>query len=389
MAYGFGVDRYGQSYYGVQGGSIQCSALVLSRELYDILAGNTPTPISCFADVTVGGTPVTNIEEIIVERAIWNKFGTVHIGFHTANAAALSLPQNADLVVSAGVKFGSIVASQNIFVGGLDAFLAPSLGESRATLDGYDNSKRIQNADSGNAMQGDVATWLAGIASSLSMGANFRVIQRAAPVNILRLYSLVGFRDGLSAANALVSAYRQNYLFSTGLNELVILDPTTLAGATPLFALSKVTKAAALADSVSRYNQIPYSNYTGYARDFVTYQLTINPNGSSTVTSATVGSSPIVSGTYNDAADQAIYGIMKSPEMQNGICQTDAELAAWAATVADESQREKADFETSFNPFVDLGSVIQYESELYFVARVRHFATASAFWTTRLELWKL
>ncbi len=118
------------------------------------------------------------------------------------------------------------------------------------------------------------------------------------------------------------------------------------------------------------------------------YMFVVREDGSFTVSSGNAPGIVQISGTYDDLADQAIYGVLElSGGVQNNICTSDAELLAYATSVATESQRDKRFAQVRFNPFLELGDVVTYQTGTYFVARLQHNMNPDELWTTTVELW--
>jgi hypothetical protein len=288
------------------------------------------------------------------------------------------------------VRFGSGEASAQIFAGRVDNWTAPDKGKIRGTLTAYDDAKRLDDEGVSGTAGGDLAAWIEDQASDLSMVSSFQVISLGLPVTIPAGHTVTGFRSVLEAAQNMVSAYDQRYLFFSGLGDMVLFDPDYASGTTSQFSMDKVISFRAKNNTDKRYNQIAYSNYVGYAYDFVTYALTVNPEGDDTFTASSVSATPIISGTYNDAADQAIYGVLPLfGGVQNNICASDAELLAFATSVATESQRQRYQLSTRFNPFIEIGSRNTVQSIDGFVARLRHEIRAGSLWTTQMEFWAI
>jgi hypothetical protein len=386
---GYGAEHYGQAYYGVDGIDLPVSTLVLSQAFQDILTGADPKPIECYADVTVGGVAIPKVEGITIERALGDRMGTARVTvLCTASTAPTSIIENAEIVITAGLKYGIGSAGIQVFRGRVDSWKPPDEGEIRGQLFAYDGAKRLEDASVSGAMTGDVATWLADQCAALSMGTGFAVVTKGTAVNIATSYSLAGFRSVLDAAQVLVSAWERRYVFFNGAGELVIFDPQYIAYDAPQFEFSRAISFRELTDTSKRFNRVAYSNYIGYAHDFVTYTLTVTESGANTITASNVSTVPIISGTYNDAADQATYGVLElSGGVQNNIPTTDALLLAYATSVSRESKRSRYQFTTRFNPFLELGTMHSFAVANYFTGRLRHSLTSSGLWTTDAELW--
>jgi hypothetical protein len=192
----------------------------------------------------------------------------------------------------------------------------------------------------------------------------------------------------LDAAVALVSAFDRRYVFFNGYGEMVLLDPDAAATEPPIITFNRAIAFRRIFDASKRFNRIAYSNYVGYAYDFVTYALTVTPEGTNTITAANVEDKSILSGVYEDAADQAIYGVLDlSGGVQNNICSTAEQLEAYAKSVATESQRERYGFTNRFNPLLEIGTTHTFNGATYFIGRMRHNISAGALWTTSLEFW--
>lgn len=384
-------DRYGQAFYGLDGAELSVTSLVLSEALYAILAGTDPKAIECFVDVTVGGVAVPYLESITIERGLSDQMGTCRLTvLCTSDAVPAGIAENAAVIVTAGVKFGTGTASQQVFAGRVDNWTPPDRGKIRGTLTAYDDAKRMDDDTVSGTMSGDLATWLGTETSTLSMGSTFSIVQKGAAVTIPTTYSLTGFRSLLDAAKAMVSALDMRYLFFSGAGDLVLFDPDYADDtADPQFTFDRVISFREMANTSQRFNRIGYSNYIGYAHDFVTFTLTVNPGGANSIQASEISTVAIISGTYNDAEDQAIYGILDLPGgVQNNICATDGELSAYAASVAAESQRSKFSLSVRFNPFLELGQKHLYGTTNGFVGRLRHNLTAGQLWTSDVEFWE-
>jgi hypothetical protein len=389
---GFGTtDRYGQAYYGVEGVDLPVSSLVLSSALYEILAGNDPAAMECYVDVTVGAVALPYVEAVTIERGLGDRLGQARITvLCDADDVPSGIVENAEVLISAGVRFGSGEAAAQIFAGRVDNWTAPDKGKIRGTLTAYDDAKRLEDASVSGQAGGDLAAWIEGKAAPLSMVGGFQVINQGAPVVIPASYSVTGFRSVLEAATKMVSAYDQRYVFFSGQGDMVLFDPEYAEGSSSQFSMDRVISFRAKTNTDKRYNRIPYSNYVGYAHDFVTYSLTLNPEGQNNITASTVSSVPIISGTYNDTADQAIYGILNlSGGVQNNICASNAELLAFAESVGKESKRQRYQLSTRFNPFLEIGSRNTVQSLPGFIGRLRHEIRAGSLWRTDMEFWTI
>lgn len=364
---GYCSDRYGQAYFGAEGFNLQIQTLVLADDLMAALTGSTLTPVTPFADVTVGGVALANVESIEIERSIWQKIGTCKIHFHTATSIATLIP-NAAIIVTAGIRTGTSTVSQKLFVGRLDKYQAPGLGESLGVIDGYDNARLLQDQFLQCSMSGDVATWIASVLDGVSMGDDFQILSKCDPINMVWYVIIPGTLDAMVLSDTLINAFTTHYLFLTGMNELTILDPAWIAADDALFAYSKVLKDEPVLESTGRFNQVPYSFLDDY---LVTYAG--HPD----------------SGTYNDTTDQATYGVMPHPGVQNGFCTTSAQFVTMATSIATESQRARKKLQVPFNPMIDLGHVLSYGGTKYFVAKILHLIDATRFWQTDLEVWEL
>lgn len=385
----YGISRYGQSYYGIDGGQITLSSLLLDAGLYDALVGNTVEPLEYFADVYVGGVQLANISTITIDRMIWRESGRCEISFHHApGTTPAGIAANAEVQVYAGLKRLGVPASQSVFLGRLDVYEAPTPGTTLARITAFDYGNKLSKADAGASMSGYLSSWMAARVADLGASGLF-VSDVGAPANIARSINLNGYRGVMSAAQMLATGDKWRYVFQRGSGEIVILDPTALSSEDPLFELARAFDYSEIVDTQSRFNRVPYSNYTGYAQDVVGYAITINSDGSSTVSTTSLGDIDPVNGTYNDTTDQSSYGVLEAPILQNPIPTTAGEFETLAASYADETQRRKWRFRVPHNPFFDLGNVCEYESEKYFAASVRHEISASDFWKSEWELWSV
>ncbi len=237
-------------------------------------------------------------------------------------------------------------------------------------------------------MSGSLSSWLAARLAELG-ATGVWVSDVGTPCTVARSMSLNGYRGVSSAAQMLATGDKWRYVFQRGSGEFVVLDPSALATAPPLFVLAKAMDYSEIIDTMNRYNRVPYSNYTGYAQDVVGYAITVNTDGSSTVSATSLGTASLVAGTYNDTADQTTYGILEAPILQNPIPTTAGEFDILAASFAAETQRRKFKFKVPHNPYFDLGNVCQYQSANYFCASIRHDISAGGFWTSEQELWSV
>ena len=394
---GWNNDRLEHGYFDVDSVILPCSILCLNKALYDVLAGNTPAMVEYFADVTfgTGKTPLLNIDEIGIDRNIENVSGTCHIGFHTNLSTISNLIKGAEIIVTAGIRFDGVTASQKRFHGKIDQVAFPSLGQTRGTIDAYDNGHTLTDADCGaSTLIGDALLWIANRCEALTLGDGFRMTIKTAGVTLANSH-LLSYSSFSEAMKAVLNGFKAHYAFFSGMNELVILDPTTLSNEEPLFVLKtagiqklqETTSNAATGTSNDRVNQIPYSNYTGYSKNFVTYAVNVGSDGSSSISAVSIEGTGFISGVYNDTADQAIYPVLPLKSgIQNNICATDAELQAFCATVAKESQRKRINMDVGFNPFADLANVLQYDSSKYFISRIQDRIQAGQAWKTQMEV---
>lgn len=387
---GWNNERFEHLYFDCDALFIPCSTLILDQSLYDVLAGNTPGIVEYFADVTFGpsSTPLLYIDEIYTERTFENLKGNMHLGFHTATSPIAGLIANAEIKVVAGIRFNGKTATQQRFVGKIEEVVYPSEGQTRGTIDAFDDGQILADSScNSGTLIGDVVSWIQTRASQLSMSTNFQVVPRTPGITLVNSHflSYSSFSDAIKTVS---DAFQKHYVFFTGLNELVILDPSILSAVTPLFTLASAgIQTLKEIDSASdRFNRIPYSNYSGYSKNFVTYQVSVQPDGTSSINGVTITGTGFLSGVYNDTADQATFGILSNDGTQNNICATDAELQTFCATVAEESQRARLEVEIAYNPFVDLGNVIQYDSENWVISRIRDRIQAGQIWKTLLEL---
>jgi len=385
----YGRDRYGQAYYGVNGVDLAVSTFVISDALQAILNGDDPSPIECAASVTIGGAAIPFIKNIKIERGLAERMGRADI---TILCDPTDLPatiaENAEVVISTEITFSGGSLSEQIFRGRVDKWTAPNRGEIEGRLECYDGAKRLDDVDIRGSMTGDVANWITDRAALLDMGTGFAVIERGDPVEIPAPHNLTGYRSLMQAAVALVSAFNQRYIFFTGAGEMVLFDPSTAAAEAPQVTFARAISFREKLDTSKRFNRVRYSNYVGYAHDFVTYQLTVTPEGANTITASNVSTTPILSGIYDDLADQAIFGVLDlSGGVQNNICTTVEQLEAYAESVANESQRKRYSFGNRFNPLLEIGTTHAFQGDAYFIARIRHNISTTALWTTDLEFW--
>ncbi len=385
MSTGWGIDRYGRAYFGTNGLQIPVSTLILSDELYDALAGNTQEPFEYFADVQVGGVALPHVESISIDRAIDRKSGLCTIIFHTASAVVQGVSANAEVSVSAGLRQNGAVAWQTVFRGRLDQYVAPDLGKTEARIEAFDIGRILDTEAPGSKITGDVAAWLQAKVEALGI-LGLQVVTRGSSPILDRELSLNAYRTILDAARIMASGDIWRYVFAVGNGSIIVLDPASLATQSPLFTLTRALKAQPVTDASTRYNKVPYSNYVGYAADQVAYLVTVNPDGSSTIQTSGSSSAPLISGIYEDVADQAVYGVLESNSLLSPVPTSKEAFEGLAASFVTESRRSRIDFETAFNPFFDLGDVCEYDNNRYFAARVRHTIKAGRFWGSAWEL---
>lgn len=385
----YGISRYGQSYYGVDGFGITLSALLLDAGLYNALVGNVVEPLEYFADVYVGGVQIANGSNITITRQVWSESGQCEISFHhVPGSTPTGIAPNAEVQVYSGLKRLGVPAFQSVFLGRMDIYEAPTPGTTLARVTAFDYGAKLSKAEAGASMVGYLSTWLSARVAEIG-ATGLYVSEIGTAANITRSINLNGYRGAMAAARMLATGDKWRYVFQRGLGELVVLDPTALSTVTPLFILAKALDYSEIVDTQNRFNRVPYSNYTGYAQDIVGYAITVNPDGSSTVSATSLGGGALVSGTYNDTADQTTYGIASAPILQNPIPTTTGEFDALAASYATESQRRKWRFKVPHNPFFDLGNVCQYGTEKYFAASIRHEISAGSFPISEWELWSV
>lgn len=385
----YGRDRYGQAYYGVDGIDLAISTVVIGDDLQSILNGADPKPIECAANVTIGGAAMPYIKDITIERGLAQRLGFANITILCdPDDLPAEIVENAEVVITTTITFASGTLTEQIFRGRVDSWTAPNKGEIEGRVEAFDGAKRLDDASISGSMTGDVANWLRDRCASLSMGDGFAVIERGEPVLLPTAHNLTGYRNVLDAAVALVSAFDKRYVFFNGYGEMVLLDPDAAATEPPIITFNRAIAFRRIFDASKRYNRIAYSNYVGYAFDFVTYTLSVTPEGTNTITAANVEDRTILSGTYNDAADQALYGVLElSGGVQNNICSTDEQLSTYAESVATESQRDRYSFTNRFNPLLEIGTTHTFNSNTYFIGRMRHNISTAALWTTDLEFW--
>jgi hypothetical protein len=339
----------------------------------------------------VGGVLITKIGSGRIERSLGADMGKAEMTILcSADDLPASIVENAEVIVTAGVRFGSGSVTQQVFRGNVDSWVPPNAGEINGQLIAFDGAKRLQDADVSGNITGDVANWIADRASTLDMGTGFAVIEKGSPVAIPQAYSLSGFRSVLDASKTLVSAFTQKYVFFSGAGEMIIFDPAKSILETPLVDFSRAISFRPITDTSKRYNRIRYTNYVGYAHDFVTYELTQTNTGANSIHASSVSSVPILEGVYDDTIDQGTYGILElSGGVQNNICLTDAQLLAFATSVSTESKRARKAFTARFNPILELASSLTFRGVQYFVASLAHNFNATSLWTTDMEIWQV
>lgn len=393
--------RYdGLSWYDTETAYIPCSATIINATLLNMLCGNTGGAVEYFADVKYGDslTALPLIDSISIEREMGQIMGTLHCGCLSDSFPISGLNQGALVTVDLGVRFGGVTAAQKAFHGRIKKMTNPSDGASiRGYFDAFDGGRELVDAGPGvgdntgaNAtnlppqITGDVLAWLQRRVLELPLEGiivRSRTSGITAPAGTLLAYP--SLRD---AAKAMVNAYTHHYSYFTGSNELVILDADTLSSETVLFALGQkgILKKQKIDSLLDRYNRVPYQKVGTTSAASVYW---VDDDG--VMHQDAASETDTVTGTYNDATDQASYPILTSDTLRNDILTTTAEFDTLAASVCVESQRERYDLQIRFNPFIDLGDVITMDSSRWFVYRLRHDIEPGRQWQTRIEVRKL
>lgn len=394
------VSRWDRSYFDVETLVLNASTMVISQEIYNLLAGNTAGTVEYFADVKYGDslTQLDFVDMISIEREMGQIAGTLHVGFMTNTVPLSGLLDGEIITVEAGMRFDGKTASQKVFHGRIKKVTYPSSGDSiRAYLDAYDAGKDLIDetpgfgentgynaADLPPAISGNIADWI-----------SLRLLELATEGVILRTRTaeisvpddtIIAYESLSECLKALARAYNFRYLYLTGANELVILDPSTLSAETPLFTLVSqgILKSQRIDSLIDRVNRVPYSKAGNTDSATIYYSDSsgvLHQAGATAVTAIT--------GTYNDTTDQASYPVLTSDTLRNDIVTTTAEFETLAAEYANETQRERHNLEIRFNPFLDLGDVIQYGTDKFFIYRVRHEIEVGKPWASRVEARKL
>lgn len=396
----FDVSRWDKSYFDVETAVLPCSTMIISQEIYDLLAGNTAGTVEYFADVKFGNslTALEFVDMISVEREMGQIAGTLHVGFMTAASPISGMLEGAVITVESGMRFGGKTASQKVFHGKIKKITYPSSGESvRGYLDAFDAGKDLIGETPGlgyntgpnavnlpPAITGSVADWLA--SRLLTLGLSGVILRPKTAEITVPANTIIAYESLHECAKALVNAYDYRYLYIAGANELVILDPATLSAETPLFTLASpgITRKQQVNSLIDRANRVPYQkagNTANASIYFVDSSGVLRQTAASAVTA--------IAGTYNDATDQASYPVLTADTLRNDIVTTAEEFEALAASYADETQRERHNIEIRFNPFIDLGNVIQIGSDKFFVSRLRHSIEAGRQFQTKIEVKKL
>lgn len=391
------TSRWDMGYWDTETAVLPVQSMIISQEIYDLLAGNDPGTVEYFADVTYADTdiPMPYVDTISIERSMEQIAGTVHIGFMDSSFPLAGLSQGSKLSVSAGIRYAGKTASMQIFLGRAEKITYPSAGESqRAYLDGYDAGKSMMDETPGTgyttdttlppAISGNIFDWFTTRLGSLGT-SGVTLYLRTSAITVPS-GTLINYRTLSEAMLALSNAYHYRYLYITGDNRLAVLDPNTLGTVSPLFTLAAggIQRLQQVDSLIDRINKVPY-------------QKSAVSEGSSvfwydeTGTQQEAAATPVAGliGTYNDTADQADYPICEGATLANSIVNTAAEMETYAAEWCDETQRERLDLSVRFNPFVDLGDVLQYGTDTYFVYRIRHEIAAGSAWETKLEVRKL
>lgn len=379
MAGGYGVERFGQAYYGTEGLDLAGESLIISQALRDVLSGDDPRAVECYVDVTVGGVAVPKIESIDIERGLDGRIGLARVYvLCSADAIPSGIATNATVTITAGIRFAGADASAQIFSGRVDEWTPPDLGDIRGTLIAYDAAKILDEASVSGTASGDYAAWVELQASALSMDAGFSVVMKGSAVELGRSYisgfrrlggpyPLLAFSTLLEAVNVLPSITEKRFCCVNGAGDLVVVDPAYVDTEGAQFDFSKVISSREVTRASERYNRVKYSNFVGYAAGVL---------------------NTLYEGTYNDTSDQAIYGVMElSGGVLNNLPISDAEMQLYAASVASVSQRRKWEIVTRFNPFVDIGSRHVFPAGNAQVGSIAHSLRSTGLWTTKMEVW--
>lgn len=379
----FDISRIDRSYFDVDMSIVPCSAMVINAEIYNLVAGNVAGSVEYFADVKFGDSllAMPYVDEIGIEREMGQLAGTLHVGFMTRTSPVSGLAQGGLITVEAGMRFNGKTASQKIFHGRVKKITYPSSGDSvRAYLDGFDAGKDMIDALPGvgyntganaanlpPAIEGDIFDWVRGRLETLPLsGVILR--QRSGAISV-PAGTILAYQSLGEAVKAMANAYNFRYVYMTGSNELVILDPSALASETPLFVLtsSGIEKQQQVDSLLDRVNRIPYQKSGNTAAASIFWV-----DGSGVMHQTSAAATDQITGTYNDLTDQASFPVLTADYLRNDIVTTAAEFETIAAQMADETQRARKDLTIRFNPFIDLGDVVQIDSSKYFVYRIRH-----------------
>lgn len=390
----------GLSWFDTEFVYLPCSATIISETLLDMLCGNTGGSVEYFADVRFGDslTALPRIDSISIEREMGQIMGTCHVGVISDDLPLAGLDQGALVTVDLGVKFAGTTASQKAFHGRIKKMVNPSDGASiRGYFDAFDGGRELVDAGPGvgdntgaNAtnlppqITGDIFPWLQRRVAELPL-AGIMVRQRTAGVSVPS-GTLLAYPSLRDAVHAMVNAYTHHYCYFTGANELVVLDAEVLSAETVLFSLGQkgILKKQKIDSLLDRFNRAPYQKVGTTAAASVYW---VDEAGVMHQTAAS--ETDTVTGTYNDTTDQASFPVLASDTLRNDILTTAAQFDTLAASVCDESQRDRYDLTIRFNPFIDLGDVITMDSSRWFIYRLRHNIEPGKQWETKVEVRKL
>jgi len=394
------ISRLDRSYLDVEEVLLPCSTMILSQEIYDLLAGNIAGTVEYFADVRFGAslTQLDYVDMVSIEREMGQIAGILHIGFMTEATPVSGLSEGKIITAEAGMRFNGKTASQKVFHGKIKKITYPSAGDSiRAYLDAYDAGKDMIDESPGlgdndganavdlpPAISGSVFDWLRN--RLLSLGVSGVLLVPKGDDITVPADTLIAYTSLHEALKATTNAYNYRYAYLTGANELVILDPTTLSSISPLFSLASqgITKQQRIDSLIDRVNRVPYQK-AGNTADASIYYV----DSSGVLRQTAAAAVTAITGTYNDATDQASYPVLTSDTLRNDIVTTAAQFETLAASFADETQRERYNIEIRFNPFLDLGHVIQIGTDKFFVYRIRHEIQVGKPWETKVEVRKI
>lgn len=388
-------SRLDRSYYDVETAVLQLSTQVIGSEIYNILSGNTSATVEYFADIKYGDSLIAlpMVDMITIERRMGQASGTLHVGYISESFPVSGITSGSKVTVDAGIRYSGKTAIQRIFTGKMQKVTNPSPGDSqRGYFDALDAGMDLMSASPGTGyntgldaillpprISGDVSSWVISRIADIGIALRTKSESIVVPDD-----TLLAYRNLFDAIQAMANAYDYRYVCVTGNNDLVILDPAFIADFEPLFTLASagISKAQKISSIINRLNRIPYQKAGTTTASYIFWVDELGVMRRAYANPVTA-----ITGTYNDLEDQESYPILTGDTLRNDICASMDELEALAAATANETQRERNDLILScFNPFVDLGDIVEISGAKHFVSRVRHDINAGSPWKTRIEV---